>query len=187
MQFTLEDYGKIVEVTGYRGISFQTAEAYLKANRKQNISVDLQFFDADLIASPQHLYFAALDALEAFKSKTNISKSLAMETILYASAQRQILKAIECLGIKPHTQNMALLVIGDDATQVMAATESVTKAVGAKRDDDVLKLTQDKISKIRKVFEISDQETHSATRNEDTEGAVTALVIERMALLPTQL
>ena len=104
----IKEHDKYVEITGYRSIAFDKAEAFLKANRKQTQNVDIQFFDAELIATQEHLYFAILNALQAFKNKTNHSKSLAMETILYASAQLQIQKAIERSGIKPKTKNMAV-------------------------------------------------------------------------------
>jgi tRNA threonylcarbamoyladenosine modification (KEOPS) complex Cgi121 subunit len=187
MRFTLEEYGKTVEVTGYRGIWFETAETYLKANRKHPQNVEIQFFDSDLIATPQHLYFAAVNALEAFREKTNISKTLAMETMLYASAQRQITKAIQQAGINSESKNMAVLIIGDSAKQVDLALELVTKAVDAPQDEAVLDLTQIKIAKIKKAFAISDRELQSATRGINLEEALAALVIERMALVSTQL
>ena len=91
----------------------------MKANRKENTeNVELQFFDANLIATQQHLYFAALNALQAFQNKTNISKSLAMETMLYASAQRQIQKAIQRCGIKPQTTTMAVIIIGEKPSKL---------------------------------------------------------------------
>lgn len=106
----LKEYGKYVEITGYDGIEFEKAEMFLKTNRKQTSqNVDIQFFDAELIATQEHLYFAVLNALQAFKNKTNLAKSPAMETMLYASAQRQIQKAILRTGIKPQTHRMALV------------------------------------------------------------------------------
>ncbi len=114
MLYCLLEYGKWMEITGYRNIAFTKAEEFLKANRKETKqNVEMQFFDAELIASQKHLYFAALNALQAFQNKTNISKSPAMETMLYASAQRQIQRAIQRCGIKPETKNMAVLIIGE--------------------------------------------------------------------------
>jgi len=187
MRYQLEEYGKTIEITGYRGINFLVAEAYLKANRKQAQSCEFQFFDSDLIATFEHIYFAALNSLAAFKTKTNISKSTSMETMLYVSAQRQIQKAIEHAGIKPESQNMALLIIGDDAEQVDSVLKLVSKAVGAPPDETVLELTQDKIGKLKKIFGINDQELRSAVRGEETELALVSLVIERMALVSTQI
>ena len=119
MLYHLKEYGKYAEITGYRNIKFAEAEEFLKANRKETPdNVDLQFFDAQLIATQEHLYFAALNALQAFRNKTNLSKSLAMETMLYASAQRQIQKAIQLCGIKPQTKTMAVIIIGENQTKL---------------------------------------------------------------------
>ena len=104
---------------------------FLKTNRKQTSqNVDIQFFDAELIATQEHLYFAVLNALQAFKNKTNLSKSLAMETMLYASAQRQIQKAIIRTGIKPQTHKMALVIVGDDPKQIETALEASNRKHG---------------------------------------------------------
>ena len=183
----LKDYGKYVEITGYKGIAFDNAEIFLKANRKQTRqNMDFQFFDAELIATQEHLYFAVLNALQAFKDKTNISKSIAMETILYASAQRQIKKAINRAGIKPQIQNMALVIVGDDPKQIETTLEAVTKSLGSEPDESVLDLTKNKEVKIKEAFEITDEEI-KVLENGNQKKAITNLVIERVALLSTQL
>lgn len=183
----IEEFGKYVEITGYKNIAFDKAEAFLKANRKQTRqNIDIQFFDADLIATQEHLYFAVLNALQAFKNKTNLSKTPAMETILYASAQRQIQKAIERCGIKTQTKSMAMIIIGDDPKQIENALEEVTKSVGSDPDAAVLEMTKNKETKIKKAFEITDQELKTV-ENSRPEKAIVNLVIERVALLATQL
>ncbi len=184
LQF-INEQGRYAEITGYRGISFGKAEAFLKASRKRAENVDIQFFDADLIATQQHLYFAVLNALQAFKDKMNLSKSPAMETMLYASAQRQIQKAIERTGIKPKSANMALVIIGDDPKQIENALEAVSESVGCKPDETVLELTKPKCTKIMKAFEISMEEMKTVDDG-DEKKAITDLIIERMALLATQ-
>ena len=109
-----------------------------------------------------------------------------METILYASAQRQIQKAIERSGIKPQTKNMAVVIIGDDPRQIQSAVQAVTKSVGSKPDESVLEITKPKETKIRKAFEITDTELKTL-EGEGQKNAIANLVIERVALLSTQL
>jgi tRNA threonylcarbamoyladenosine modification (KEOPS) complex Cgi121 subunit len=77
--------------------------------------VEAQLFDADLVATWQHPYFAALNALAAFKSGRNLSNSVAVESALYASAQRQIKKALSFIGVRAASRNVAVLVVGGDA------------------------------------------------------------------------
>jgi len=182
----LEEYGQYVEITGYSGIAFNLAEAFLKSNRVQTgQSVNIQFFDADLIATREHLYFAVLNALQAFKNKTNHSKSPAMETLLYAAAQRQIQKAIECCGIKPKTKNMAVAIIGDDPGHIRKAVEAMSEYLGGKPDETVLDLSKSKEIRIRKTFEITIEELKTQ-KKEPKEKAIASLVIELVSLLSTQ-
>jgi KEOPS complex subunit Cgi121 len=182
----IKEHRKYVEISGYQGVAFDKAEAFLKAERKQTRqNVEIQFFDAQLIATQEHLYFAVFNALEAFRSKMNRSKSPAMESILYASAQRQIQRAIELLGIKPQTKNMALIIIGEDPKQIQAALKAVTECVGSEPNERVLELNKTKEAKIKKAFEITEDELK--TQEDGAQKAIVNLVIERVALLSTQL
>ena len=188
MLYCLKEYGKWMEITGYKDIAFAKAEEFLKANRKEiKQTVDIQFFDAELIASQEHLYFAALNALQAFQNKTNISKSPAMETMLYASAQRQIQRAIQRSGIKPETKNMAVLIIGKKQSPIQLVLKAISDYVGMEPDEKVLEMSKAKERKIIKTFQIADEELKTIMKNDDCEAAVVNLVIERVALLSTQI
>ncbi len=187
MQHHFEEFNRYVEITGYRNIAFEKVEEFLKANRKQTLKeVDIQFFEADLVATEQHLYFAVLNALRAFKDKTNISKSLAMETMLYASAQRQIQKSINLIGIKPETKNMAITIIGKKPKQIELLLQDLSICVGSQPNQTTLSITNDKKEKILKVFKITKAEIETL-KECDLEEAIVDLVIERVALLSTQL
>ncbi len=187
MLHLLKEYNKLIEITGYRDVAFTKAEEFLKANRKEiKQDVDVQFFDAELIASPQHLYFAAINALQAFQNKANISKSPAMETILYASAQRQILRAVQHSGIKPETKNMAVLIIGEKQKLIQSSLKAISNFLGAEPDEKVLEMSKEKERKIIKTFQITEEELRTVMKNNDREGAVVNLIIERVALLSTQ-
>ena len=97
----IEEAGKYVEITGFRNVDVKDAEEFVEAARGDAPKSGwVQFFDADLVATWQHLYFAVLNALLAFRSGRNVSKSVAMEAMLYASAQRQISKALRLMGVK---------------------------------------------------------------------------------------
>ena len=188
MLYCLKEYGKWLEITGYRNISFAKAEEFLKANRKEiKQTVDMQFFDAELIASQEHLYFATLNALQAFQNKTNISKSPAMETMLFAAAQRQIKRAIQRSGIKPETKNMAVLIIGEKQNPIQLVLKAIRDYFGVEPDDKVLEMSKIKEKKIIKAFQITDEELKTIIKNDDYEAAVVNLVIERVALLSTQI
>jgi tRNA threonylcarbamoyladenosine modification (KEOPS) complex Cgi121 subunit len=183
MLHQFEEYGKYAEITGFRNIDFQKAEAYLKSHRKQANHTELQFFDADLIATPEHLYFAILNALQAFRGKTNISKSVAVEAMLFASSKRQIQRAIEHIGIKPGAQNMAVVIVGDTAEAIDAQLMALKTYFGCQPDETVLQLTKEKQKRIQSAYEIT--QTELKTVKTPVEDAIVALIIEHMALLST--
>ncbi len=187
MRRTIEECNRTVEITGFCGVPFARVDAFLKANRKQAPNgVEVQFFDAELIATDEHIYFAALNALQAFQNGTNISKTIAVETMLYSAAKRQIQKAISQIGVKPDSENMAAVIVGNSEGQVQAALQELTAYLGAEPDDSVLDLTPEKVEKIRAAFQIGDKELETAT---DTapEKALVDLIVEHVALLSTQL
>jgi KEOPS complex subunit Cgi121 len=147
--------------------------------------LQIQIFDADGIATWQHLYFALLNALVAFENSANISRSLTMEVMLYASAQRQIRKATEMLGIKSTSTRMAIVIVGQRAEDLEPAASMISDQTGAERDEEVLELTDEKMAHIRRIFEITSEELGAVVKQRDVKKALVDLVIERMALLAT--
>jgi KEOPS complex subunit Cgi121 len=178
---------KQITIIGFRNVKIQNIDNFLENFKKDNKNNVIQFFDADNIAGSKHLFFAALHAVQAFEKKTNISNNLAVESILYASAQRQIKKAVRMLGIKQVSSNLAVLIITDNSNETQEYLKFVENNISGKRDDTVLELTDKKFSKIRNLFEISDLEIESKLLKEDQEKeALTYLLIEHMALLGTK-
>jgi KEOPS complex subunit Cgi121 len=184
----IAEAGKYVEIAGFRNIGIKDAEEFMKAARKETPqSTWIQFFDAELVATWQHLYFAVLNALLAFKTKRNISKSLAIEVMLYASAQRQIRKAIQLVGVKCDSSNLAVVVIGESADSVKALLSEVSKHVGKEPDDAVLEILNEKVRVISEAFGITETELETVMEKNNNARALIDLVIEKMALLSTQL
>jgi len=182
-----EEFGEYVEITGFSSVQIEDAEGFLKATRREQQETAVQFFNAELVATWQHLYFAVLNALTAFRNKNNISKHVAVEVMLYASAQRQIRKAIALVGIKRGSANVAVVIIGKNAGAVRTVLAAVAKRIGSEPNETVLALSNDKVQSIRKAFDISEREVETVMKAGDAEQALVNLVIERMALLSTQL
>ena len=67
---------KQIITVGFKNVQIEDVNTFLEDFRKQNKNVPIQFFDAKHVAGPQHLYFAALNALKAFERKINISNNL---------------------------------------------------------------------------------------------------------------
>ena len=180
----LQEFGKYCEITGFRGVKIKDPKAFLEAmGREELADVVVQFFDADLVATWEHLYFALLDALTAFENGDNISRSLAMETVLYASAKRQIRRATESIGIKAGLSNVAVLLVGEKVESVKSAASRISAKINGELDESVLELSKQKLEKIKSVFKISEVEIESVLERGNVESAVVDLVIERAALL----
>ena len=184
----IEEYAKYVEITGFRNVKIEANAEFLKAIRKeQQQNTAVQFFDAELVATWQHLYFAVLNALMAFKNKRNISKNVAIEIMLYASAQRQIRKAIDLIGVEPESANVAVVIIDESPSSVKSVLSAVSKRVGKETDETVLEFSKEKMLSIRRAFGISAKELETVLEKNNVEQALVDMVVERAALLSTQL
>lgn len=184
----IKETGKYVEITGFRNIVIGNAKEFLKAIRKKKQQrVWVQFFDAELVATWQHLYFAVLNALLAFKNEMNISKNVAIEAMLYASAQRQIKRTIDFIGVKYTSANLAVVIIGESVDSVKACLSAISEHIGAEPDETVLDLSRKKAQKIRKAFRITEKEVEAVEKKNNAEQALVKLIIERVALLSTRL
>jgi len=180
----IEGIGKYIAIAGFRNAKIKDAENLFNAVREKVKDACVQFFDANLIAGQEHLFFAALNALKAFEGKTNISNSLSVETLLFACAQRQIKKAVELIGIKSESSRVAVLVIADTQQRAKATLEIVSKLVSGERDESAIELSEEKFEAIKKLFKISDLELKAKLKRKGLEReALVELVIEHMALL----
>ena len=180
-------YNGYIAIAGFKNVKIKDVNGFLEHARKEAREAHVQFFDAKLIAGQQHLYFAALNALKAFERKSSISSSLAIEALLYASAQRQIRKAVDMLGIKQDSSQVAVLTIAKHEQGIDDCLKIVSRLMSGERDDGVLKLTDKKIEDIKKLFGISDLEIEAKLRRKGLEReALVDLVIEHVALLAIQ-
>ncbi len=186
MNIWLTDFDKHLAIAGFRGVKLPDVNKFFSNIKDKAESRSVQFFDASLVAGSEHLRFAALNALNAFKGNINISSSLAMETLLYASAQRQIKEAVKLMGIKPNTDRVAVLILADTQQQVSEALKIVSQLLGGRQDDSVVDLTDEKTAGLCRFFKISNLELKAKAEGEGgKKQALTDLVIEHMALLVT--
>lgn len=182
----LEDFDRYIVIAGFRNVKIKDINRFFSVVRRKTEDVYVQFFDAKLITGWEHLYFAALNALNAFKNKTNISKSVAVETLLYASAQGQIEKAMKLLGIKPESSQVAVLIVAETKQKAASALKAIPKLMIGERDDTILELTKEKVKSIKGLFSISDLELEAKLEKGFEKETLIDLVIEHMALLATQ-
>jgi tRNA threonylcarbamoyladenosine modification (KEOPS) complex Cgi121 subunit len=170
-----------VAVTGTRGVEVGDVDATLDEVRRLAGDTAFQLFDADMVAGWRHLFFAAVNAIYAIQNCSAVSKSVDMETILYASCQDQISKAFTLMGLSQQVKNVGVLVISEDSAEAERIATEIAEHIGSP-DDTVLDVTQEKFERLRAVFEVGDEAL--TTVGGDPYEALTSLIVEKGALLP---
>jgi len=170
-----------VSIGGFRDVSVGDVDSFISRVREALPDVRFQVFDADRVAGWRHLFFAAVNAVEAFEGGRGISRSLEVEVLLYASCRDQISQAFEIVGVSERTARVALLVLGESREEAEGAFTDVSGVIGVP-DDSVLEVSRGKWDELKTVFGVSDNEL-GAVRG-PAEEALTKLIVERGALLP---
>lgn len=180
----IKEFNKWVVIAGFKNVKASDVGSVFSRIRKETKN-PVQIFNADSIAGWRHIYFAALNALKAFHDNYNVSSNLAVETLLYASGNRQIKKSVEALGIKTTSRRLAVLIIADDRADAANTLSRVSKIIGGKQDDDVVEIkTVGKYASIKKLFNVSDDEIEAKIEKAGLEKeALTDLIVERGAIL----
>ena len=143
----------------------------------------VQFFNANTIATWEHLYFATFNALVAFKQQYNRSRTLSVEILLYASTQHQIKKAISGLGVHKGTSDLALIVVGKNNQDLTLTFSLISKLVKVHPDETVLEISREKKGHIQRLYGISTKTLQTNMKNGNETQTLTDLIIEKMALL----
>jgi len=180
----LHEFNKYLSIQGFTDVRIPNINAFFTRIRTEIEPNPIQVLDASFVAGEKHLLFTVLNALNAFEQGHNISESLEVEVLLYASGQRQIRKAIERLGLKPATSEIAVVVITATKDAVKGIEAKVAGIVPGKREDNVLRLQEGKAKRLMEAFDITDTELEVASENRETLWeALEGIIIERSALL----
>lgn len=107
----------------------------------------IQLLNADAIVSKNHIIHGVNQAFLAFERGENLAKDISVEIVLRCSAQRQISKAFEILGLKEGKIQLCAVFINCDYTEELSSVFTY--------DGDVL-IADD--NKIKKIYKISDAE-----------------------------
>jgi tRNA threonylcarbamoyladenosine modification (KEOPS) complex Cgi121 subunit len=137
-----------------------------------------QVFDAHMVLGAGHLVHAARLATLAQESGRGFTNTLELELICWASAERQIGRAIKKMGLKPGHQELVFLVVGDSDTRVRRTLKEIFTFLKLKPAPGVLRLSREKEKKIREIFSITSRELEAA--------ALEKLLIERISSLELQ-
>jgi KEOPS complex subunit Cgi121 len=150
--------------------AIQDPEAILRQIREwgQARGAEVLAADAQAVFGRDHLESAVRHAERARAEQTSSTRSIAMETLLYLSGQRQVADAIRVAGLRQGTETIGLVVWpGEDSQELLAA-------LGWARDDAVLE------SAGKSLDRLGVTEVEKGTIPETT---VQDLALERVALL----
>ena len=125
------------------------------------------FLDANYVVDRGHVEFALKKALKAWREGRRVAKTLSMEILLYCAGRRQISDAVE-VGLK-EGRNEVVVVLEEECLEKL-------RRLGFE-ERPVLKLDDAKIERIKKFFDISDEELRIAGVEK-----LSLLVRERIAL-----
>ncbi|MGD0818575.1 MAG: KEOPS complex subunit Cgi121 [Methanomassiliicoccales archaeon] len=134
----------------------------------QSLPCDVLPLDADVVCSMAHLEAAVIHAKRAMEQGTNASATVSMETMLFASGERQISKAKEKMGAKNGMRHFALVLFDcDDPSDILRRLKLI-------RDDQVLLPSREKAIG----FGIESSELESVPERQAAD-----LVLERVAFV----
>ncbi len=129
---------------------------------------EMCLLDARSVFGRDHLESAVLHAIRARDSRTMSSRSVAMETLLYAAGARQVQDALRAVGLRRDTTTIGVVLFGP------AGVEDFLRHMEWTRDDRVLEAA----GKSLRDFGISDRKAASVLEAQRAD-----LVLEKVALL----
>lgn len=89
---------------------------------------------ADMIFGMEHLRSALYHAERAIEDGTNSSDSLAMETLLYASAERQLSTAIKKMSVSDQTEELVVAQLAGEPLEPEETWRELDDATGLTAD-----------------------------------------------------
>ena len=128
----------------------------------------IQLLNADSIASPNHIIHGVNQAFLAFERGENLAKDISVEIVLRCSAQRQISKAFDLLGLKEGQMNLCAVLI--DCDDYSAELSDIFT-----RDDSVLEADS---SRLMEIYNIGDVEIENMSIEEVIIDRITKLTVD---------
>ena len=166
-----------MKIVGCTGRIDQVADIISKVNlygEKQGI--EIQLFDAHMIFGKPHLISAFEHAKRSIQRGENVTHSLGMEILLYASGERQIKKAIKKMGIKKGGNLLVILFLHPSELnkKIDTIVNEFLKDFNLEKNDSVILPDKTMLSE----YGISKQAISSVSKNQ-----VFQLVLEKIALV----
>jgi tRNA threonylcarbamoyladenosine modification (KEOPS) complex Cgi121 subunit len=145
----------------------------------------LQMMDASCVSGPLHLLAAVQNAVSAWKGGYSIARDLDVEIVVYASAQRQIAKAFERMGLRDGLEYVAFIVIARTRNSARNCVKRVSTLVGPERIPPFPPYAE-RLEKVKAMFSVSDAEIETikvSDELDDLQSALSRCVVGRISLV----
>ena len=157
-----------IQILGFKANIVSVGDALDKIDSIKKDGEIIQLLNADSIVSKNHIMHGVNQAFLAFDRGENLAKDISVEIVLRCSAQRQISKAFNMLGLKEGKMNLcALLINSNDYSHELDSIFT--------RDDDVLAPDFDNLIK---VYNISDVELQNMSVEDIIIDRITKLTVD---------
>lgn len=157
-----------IKIIGFRANIDSVGDTLDRINSIKNDGEIIQLLNADSIVSKNHIVHGVNQAFLAFERGENLAKDISVEIVLRCSAQRQISKAFNLLGLHEGAMNLcAVLINSDDYSDELSNMFTL--------DDSVL--TPDTENLI-KVYDIGEVELENMSVEEIIIDRITKLVVD---------
>lgn len=100
-----------VDVLGFKGEIVSVGDTLNQINEIKNDGEIIQLLNADAVAGKNHIIHGVNQAFLAFERGENLANDLSVEIILRCSAQRQISKAFNILGLNEGEMNLCCVLV----------------------------------------------------------------------------
>lgn len=137
-----------LQILGFRGEISSVGETLNQINSIKKDGEIIQLLNADAVAGPRHIEHGVNQAILAFERNENLANDLSVEICLRCSAQRQISRAFDLLGLKEGPMNLCIILIDCD-DYVCELSEMFTS------DESVL---NPDVDKLKEIYSIDDEE-----------------------------
>ena len=155
-----------LNIIGFRAKIDSIEETLKQMNNIKKDGEIIQLLNADSIVSKNHIIHGVNQAFLAFDRGENLANDISIEIVLRCSAQRQISKAFNILGLNEGNINLCAIFVNCNYTEELSSIFT--------RDDDVF--TADE-NKIKKIYGISEDELKAMSLEDIIIDRITKLIV----------
>ena len=157
-----------IKILGFRANIVSVGETLSKIGDIKKDGEIIQLLNADAVAGQNHIIHGVNQAFLAFDRGENLANDISVEIVVRCSAQRQISKAFNILGLKEGDMNLcAVLVNCDDYSSDLSGLFD--------RNDDVL---SPDVDKLKEIYKISDVELEKMSVEDILVDRITKLTVD---------